>query len=183
MNKIPQHLGGHLNRTHIDEGSLTWAIETFKIESFLDIGCGPGGMVELAATKGLDAIGVDGDFSLDRFSKENFVIHDYTLSPLSLEKKYNLAWSCEFVEHVEEQYVQNFMETFKNSRYVIMTFSPPGTPGHHHVNCRDHLYWIKVFSSNGFVYDDELTKELRQKSTMKRDFVRNFGLFFKGLTI
>ena len=35
---LPKHLGGHLNKTHIDNGSLDWAIRLFKVKSFLDIG-------------------------------------------------------------------------------------------------------------------------------------------------
>jgi len=42
------HLGGHFNRTHLDEGSLLFIIKEFNIKSFLDIGCGPMGMVVLA---------------------------------------------------------------------------------------------------------------------------------------
>jgi SAM-dependent methyltransferase len=178
MISVPKHLGGHLNKTHLDEGALIWAIEQFHIKSFLDIGCGPGGMVELAYSKGLNSIGVDGDFSIERFNKDNFIIHDYSTSPLRINETYDLAWSCEFVEHVEEKYVENFMQTFECSKYVIMTFAPPGAPGHHHVNCRDSSYWIEVFRLKGFIFDQELTNELRKKSTMKRDFVRKFGLVF-----
>ena len=32
----------------------------------VDVGCGPGGMVELALSKGLQAAGIDGDFTLQR---------------------------------------------------------------------------------------------------------------------
>ena len=38
--------------------------EKFGIKSFLDIGCGPGGMVQLAAWRGLDAMGIDGDWEV-----------------------------------------------------------------------------------------------------------------------
>jgi cyclopropane fatty-acyl-phospholipid synthase-like methyltransferase len=178
MSKIPYHLGGHLNRTHIDEGLLNWAIKNLKVQSFLDIGCGPGGMVEVAHSKNLDALGIDGDYSLSRFNKDNFIIHDYTVSPLKLNKIYDLVWSCEFVEHVEEKYLPNFLETFKFGKYIIMTFAPPETPGHHHVNCQDETYWISKFNNLGFVYNKKITEEIRNVSTMKRDFVRNFGLFF-----
>ena len=42
MNKTPDHLGGHLNRTNTDEPLLRYVKEKrFKVESMLDIGCGP----------------------------------------------------------------------------------------------------------------------------------------------
>ena len=50
---LPAHLGGHDNETHLDNGVLDYMISKYKIESYVDVGCGPGGMVELAASKGL----------------------------------------------------------------------------------------------------------------------------------
>jgi len=178
MKKLSYHLGGHLNRTHLDNGALTWAIEKFKISSFLDVGCGPGGMVELAESIGLDVTGIDGDHTIDRYNKNRFIIHDYTTGPMRLDKIYDLVWSCEFVEHVEEQYVSNFLETFKCGKVLILTFSPPNTPGHHHVNCQPESYWIDKLNNIGFEFDKALTIEARNHSSMKRNFVRNNGLVF-----
>ena len=57
---LEEHLGGHQGKTHTDEGTLNWAIHYLDVKSMLDIGCGPGGMVELANSMGVDAFGVDG---------------------------------------------------------------------------------------------------------------------------
>jgi hypothetical protein len=176
---LPEHLGGHLNKTHIDEGTLDFIIKIYNIKSFLDVGCGPGGMVELAHQKGLNALGVDGDYTITRFDPDKFIIHDYTTGPLILENNYDLCWSCEFVEHVEEQYIDNYMQTIKNSTIVIITHAPPGHNGHHHVNCQYADYWINVFSKYGFDYDNEMTKTIGKISTMKKSFLQKNGLFFK----
>ena len=40
-------LGGNLGRTNIDYETLSYLIDNLKISSFLDIGCGKGGMVLL----------------------------------------------------------------------------------------------------------------------------------------
>jgi len=48
MKELPKHLGGHQNKTHLDVGTLEFFKSTFNIKSMLDIGCGPGGMVNLA---------------------------------------------------------------------------------------------------------------------------------------
>ena len=58
MNKTPEHLGGHLNRTNTDEPLLRYVKERFKIETMLDIGCGPGGMKDVANGMGIDWYGV-----------------------------------------------------------------------------------------------------------------------------
>jgi SAM-dependent methyltransferase len=176
-----KHLGGHFNVTHIDAGAVAWAIKNLDIKSFLDIGCGPGGMVEHALSQDLRAVGIDGDPTIERNIIDNFVLHDYSINALKLDEEFDLAWSCEFVEHVDQQYVQNYMETFKSCQYVIMTYAPPGTPGHHHVNCRPQEYWINVFTSAGFDYCQKSTDAVRAASTMHRDFVRHHGLFFRKI--
>ena len=63
---LEAHLGGHQNKTHLDHGALDWLIKTTNAKTFLDIGCGPGGMVELAKSKGLLVKGIDGDHTLKR---------------------------------------------------------------------------------------------------------------------
>lgn len=177
--KLPKslgHLGGHFGVTHTDEGSLKWAIEKFRIKSFLDIGCGVGGMLELAKILNLNYFGIDGDPTI--LLKENFELHDFTKGPSSHSKKYDLVWSCEFVEHVEETYIDNFMRSFLLGKYIILTHAPPNTPGKHHVNCKESSYWIDIFSKYNLKYDQELTTELKKSSTMTRNFVRENGLLF-----
>jgi hypothetical protein len=66
MNKIPKHLGGHANTTHIDKGSLKWIINNFDVKSMIDIGCGPGGQLEIAKSLNIHCVGVDGDYSLEK---------------------------------------------------------------------------------------------------------------------
>lgn len=175
---LPTHLGGHCGITHIDKNIL----EYFKkagATSYLDIGCGPGGMLDEALSLGYDVQGVDGDFKVGRKNPNKVCIHDYTNGPLTFDKSFDLVWSCEFVEHVEEKYLDNFMQTFSSGKTVCMTFAPPNTPGHHHVNCNTEEYWIAIFEKYGFTFNQRLTKELRKKSSMKRKFFKKYGLVFK----
>lgn len=180
---LEEHLGGHAGKTNVDVGALDWAIKKFNIKSMLDIGCGPGDMVKLACEKNINATGIDGDYTLNRWNKEKFIIHDYTKGPVPKLKKYDLAWSVEFVEHVYEEYMINYMPSFQKCKFVIITYAPPGWPGHHHVNCQSESYWISKFKGYGFNFNEEYTKELRANSTMnihrsKKAFVKNRGLFF-----
>ena len=175
---LETHLGGHFNVTHLDNGVLEWSKENLSVKSMLDIGCGPGGMVELALSKNIDAIGIDGDHTVNRFDKDRFIIQDFTKGPAIINRIFDLAWSVEFVEHVEEKYVPNYMKAFSQCKYVIMSFAPKGAPGYHHVNCRDNQYWIDVFTENEFRFDHNLTLIMKSKSSMKRNFLRNNGLVF-----
>lgn len=180
MTTLPQHLGGHENETHIDDGALSYFIENFGVKSMVDIGCGPGGMVDLARRKGLDIIGLDGDYSIERPSEINDLIkiHDFVTGPYQLDKTYDLAWTVEFVEHVEEKYMDNFIDVMKQCKFVIMTHAFPGQPGHHHVNCQHATYWIREMEKRGFQYDSFTTMAVRNVSTMRERYIRQQSLFF-----
>jgi SAM-dependent methyltransferase len=179
---LPEHLGGHKGRTHLDHGVLEFMIKKYNIKTMLDIGCGPGGLVQLARELGINSYGIDGDFTLDRVG-DYFYIHDYSIDKSAVDLDVDFAWSCEFVEHVNEEYIPNYMADFQKAKYVVMTFSEKG--GHHHVNIKPANYWIEVFESYGFKYDDIITAEVRDASTMNttgkftnKQYVKTNGLFF-----
>jgi len=184
QDSLPSHLGGHLNKTHTDRGTLLYLMEKYNIKSFLDIGCGPGGMVQIANWRGLDALGIDGDWEVRKEPEAKVLIHDYTTGPAPLEAAslriaFDLGWSVEFLEHVEEQYLDNYMQDFARCKYVVCTAAGPGAPGHHHVNCQPAEYWHAVFDKYGFDYDDETTQEIRlKKSNMQKPFMQRTGMFF-----
>jgi cyclopropane fatty-acyl-phospholipid synthase-like methyltransferase len=169
------HLGGHCNITHVDYGSLALLKQRLDIKSVLDIGCGPGGMKEMCELIGVSWTGVDGDQSC---SKENVITHDFTKGPLMTHHR-DLVWSIEFVEHVDEQHVPNILAAFKLAKKAIcMTHALPGKKGFHHVNCQPSEYWIDKIKSCGYELDIELTQQIRENSTMRREFMRNTGMVF-----
>ena len=176
-NSTNGHLGGHLNKTHIDLGSLEFLKETFGIKSMLDIGCGPGEQILKAEEIGIKSQGIDGWPGPKRLA-ENIIIHDFEKGSYDHEEKYDLAWSVEFLEHVYEQYIPNYMRSFQACTYALVTHAPPGKLGFHHVNCQNPDYWIKKFSEYGFVRDEDITSKVREASSMSRNFVRDNGIFF-----
>ena len=181
---LESHLGGHQGKTHTDEGTLRWAISKLGITSMLDIGCGPGGMVELANQLGVNAYGVDGDHTLTRYDESKFIIHDFTKGPAPIESDYDLAWSVEFVEHIYEAYIPNYVQAMQKCKFLIMTYAKVGHGGHHHVNENTQKYWIDVMAQNGFKYLEDSTLEMRRHSTMgskkKHRFLARTGLLFKN---
>lgn len=179
---LEMHLGGHEGMTHLDEGALTYLMEAFNIKSMIDIGCGPGGMVELASNKGLEVLGIDGDYKIERSEsvKDLIKLHDYSTGPYVPEKVYDLGWSVEFVEHVNKEFMPNFIETFKQCKYIMMTHAVPGQPGHHHVNCMPPEYWFGALEAHGFIVMVDETNNARKASTMGERFIRQQGYVFKN---
>lgn len=184
--ELPAHLGGHLNKTHTDVGALNFFKNEMGCESLIDIGCGPGGQCEAAASLGYDPVlGLDGDFTLerDRNSRVDYKLMDFTKESFNLDAlKFipDLAWSCEFVEHVEEQYIDNFMPAFASARWVAMTYCPPqpDKPNPHHFNEQPEKYWIDLFENWGLIYEPSITLMARAASTMKKPFFQTRGLVF-----
>ncbi len=176
----PLHLGGHLNKTHIDSGAFQWAVEQYGIATMIDIGCGPGGMRELAESLDVNWVGGDGDSSVWSY-ESGILLHDFTLGHISnvQHETYDLGWSVEFLEHVEEKFVANYMSLFAKCEVIVATAAPPGYPGHHHVNCRSTDYWAGVFAANGFLFDASATATLRSVSTMAKPFMQKNGMLFR----
>ena len=172
------HLGGHLNKTHIDQGALDFLIESFRPHLALDIGCGPFGMLPLFRAAGIVAKGIDGDPNVCSLSKE-IIQHDFTHGPIRLDTRFDLAWSVEFLEHVEAEFLPNIMSAFALCKVACVTAAPPGHAGHHHVNCQPQSYWEEVFSGYGFDFLHQETDELRLRSTMAKGFMRRTGMIFR----
>ena len=160
---MANHLGGHFDFTAMVVKTFDYIQEKYNIRSMLDIGCGPAGMVEYANYKGVYAIGVDGDPELGE--KPYTILHDFTTGQLELDETFELVYSTEFVEHVEEQYLNNFMTLFQKGCYVFISAAPPGQSGHHHVNCKNKEYWIQKFEQYDFEYLPEDSEEIAKTST------------------
>lgn len=184
---LEEHLGGHNNVPNLDEGTLEFVKNHLAPKTFLDIGCGLGGMVELADKKyGMDALGIDGDHTINRYNNDKFLIHDFQTGPVKLDKRYDFGWSVEFVEHVYEKYIPHYITAFQACNVVLLTYAPPGWEGHHHVNLQEKDYWINKMAEYGLTYNADLTKRLTAESTLnckyrkkgRKAFVKNRGLVF-----
>jgi len=142
-----------------------WAHDTLCIRSVLDVGCGEGHSAAYFKEIGCDVLGVDGSIEAKKSSRipQFHVIHDFENGPFIPNKAYDLIWSCEFVEHVSEDKVNNIMKTFGyGKKYIMMSYAEPGQAGWHHVNCKPEEYWIKKILGIGFRIDLRLTKTGRR---------------------
>ena len=195
MNTDEGHLGGYirasehppasgLDTRHGDPATYSpslwrWAHGELGVRSVLDVGCGEGHAAAFFRGLGCTVLGIDGSEQAKRHSviSDSHVLHDYTDGPYRPSAAFDLVWSCEFVEHVEERDLPNVLETFRACRrYVMLTYAPPGQPGWHHVNCRPARYWIRKLRGIGFRFDRELTRA----STRAADpgHYRDKGLLF-----
>lgn len=145
------HLGGYFAGGDPDTlypEMWQWLIKELEITSILDVGCGDGTAMRMFYDYGIhDVEGVDG---VPQDTPGRIFAHDYELGPWLPGRHYDLIWSCEFVEHVKEEFVPNFLRTFKHANYVAMTHALPGQTGHHHVNCQPPEYWQEQMFEIGY---------------------------------
>lgn len=177
------HLGGYIIglTDYGDPNSYStevwdWMINN-GIKSIIDIGCGEGHSTKYFIDNGLSTIGIEGGINAYENSqiKEHIILHDYIESAF-ITKNYDAVWCCEFVEHVEEKYMENFLKTFDCANMIFLTHALPNQKGYHHVNCQESDYWINIMKIRGFEYNEKLSIYLR--SITNKLHVKNSLLVF-----
>lgn len=165
-----QHLGGFSTTENIgDEATYhpnLWKhmIDVYNVKSLLDIGCGMGISTKFFYDNGCTVQGIEGHpFCKENSKMKDYIkLHDYINGESNVEGVYDLCWSCEFIEHVEEKFMHNFIKDFAKAKIILITHATPGQGGWHHVNCQPASYWIEKLGEHDLIYDDDLTKETRE---------------------
>ena len=188
MSNLPSHLGGQVYG-NVDLELVKYLKEKFKIESLIDIGCGDGMAIKNYPEKlGLDCYGVDGDWT--RMPKtDQCILHDFSEGKIEFDPEdttFDCSDSIEFLEHVEEEYQENYMDLFSKGKLCVVTAALPGQGGHHHVNCRPQEYWYEVFEKYGYEFLPDETAEAGEISNNKtgtggeqNQWFKNTGMIFK----
>jgi SAM-dependent methyltransferase len=187
--KENSHLGGYF----IEGDPFTWMPDiwgflllTYDIHSVVDIGCGTGVNLSWFHSMKTECLGIEGDqFAIENSKIKNVLVqHDFSLGPYSLDRKFDLCISTEFVEHVEAIYEKNWLTVVDSSKYFLMCHAIPGQGGHHHVNEQSSEYWIEKLERRNFKHISELSTKFR--NTTKRyptKWGRNTLLFFENNNI
>jgi hypothetical protein len=159
----------------------SYLIDKYHIQSVLDVGAGAGWSTKWFADQGLYTLGVEGwKEALDKSQcRPNIVEHDYTVAPFIPSMLLDLAWCAGFVEHIEQEFIPNFMASFRACRYVCLIHAEPGQTGHHHVNCQPTEYWIRIMNEFRFDFDAAETAHLRSTDIHKAPRGRRTLSFFK----
>lgn len=130
-----------------------YLIDRYAIRSVLDIGCGEGYSVSYFHRRGLFAHGIDGLPQNVERAVCPIALHDLTVRPYLMPV--DLVNCIEVVEHIEEKFLENLLETLANGRIICMTHAIPGQDGYHYVNCQPAEYWIAHLERHGYLLAEE----------------------------
>ena len=155
-----------------------YLIDKYQIASVLDVGAGAGWSTKWFAQRGIYTLGVEGwREALEKSQcRSNIVEHDYSSGPFIPSMLLDLAWCAGFVEQIEEDFIPNFMASFRSCQYVCLTHAEAG---HHHAIGRPADYWIQKMNEFGFDYDAAETACLRSADKHKSPHGRRTLSFFK----
>ncbi len=144
----------------------SWLIKTIGPKRVIDIGCGPGHLIEVLAHQGTQVLGVD----YSAAAKQHVARKDLPFETFDLTDPdacipgapWDMAVCCEVAEHLDGRHANTFVKHLASaSDTIFLTAAEVGQGGLNHVNEQPNSYWIDKFTEFGFEFDQRLTKEAR----------------------
>ena len=137
------HLGGSINigdpATHCPS-VWDYIISRFGISSVLDLGSGCGNAALYFHGKGLKVVAVDG--LPQSVEKSLYPAIELDVTRNAVHTRVDLVHCQEVVEHIEELFLDNLLNSLLSGKIILMTHAVPGQDGYHHVNLQTSDYWI-----------------------------------------
>lgn len=162
----------------------------FGVKTVLDVGAGRGYLAQfLNQNYGANVIGIEGlPYNVEN-AVHPLVNWDLTKGGFKTSMV-DLVTCVEVVEHIEEKYLDNLLDTLTQGKIVLMTHALPGTGGDFHVNEQSDQYWIEKFATRGYALlpiDTKIVRELDAKEVRGPGYFSISGLVFgrlpKGIAV
>jgi SAM-dependent methyltransferase len=174
------HLGGNsveCNPHTFCPDSWTYVIKKYNVQSVLDVGSGYGHAAKWFADQGLKSFAIEGL----RKNVENAIYPtvEIDLTKQSYREDVDMVHCVEVVEHIDEKYLNNLLDTLCCGKFIFMTHGLPRQRGHHHVNNQPTLYWINHLASRGFRLSEDDSVEIKKRSGTATHIAETGMLFVK----
>lgn len=133
----------------------------------IDIGCAIGEFVQEFERMGYAASGWEGSEAAKRYALTPLVIADIRKDIRKwageVMKVNTLCMCLEVAEHIEEQYVETFIDNLCFlSNTILISAASPGQQGHGHHNCQPKEYWEIKFRLRDYRRNIEKEEHFRK---------------------
>ena len=149
-----------------------------KIQTLLDLGCGPAFYVSEIIKENIQCEAYDGNPNTPELTNGLGKIIDLSEN-VDLGKTFDFVLSLEVGEHIpkefEDIYINNVLKHSHN--YVLLSWAIPDQGGDGHVNEQPNDYIINKIISLGFDYDEDTSIGLRDLSQAR--WFKNTLMLFK----
>lgn len=157
--------------------------EKYKPSSILDVGCGLGNWLEVAARHGVsDITGVDGayvDRKLLKITEDHFIEAELN-ETISLNRKYDLVICLEVAEHLFPDSAEKIIQSLvRHSDVILFSAALPGQGGQNHLNEQWPAYWQEIFEKYGFVMVDYFRPLIWNNTNIELWYKQNLFLVVK----
>jgi SAM-dependent methyltransferase len=131
--------------------------ELFAPRSIIDVGCGTGGFLATFARRGVDILGLDGEWaSLDTLEIPRDCFRHVDLRHvIKLERRFDFAMCLEVAEHLPSNSAQQLVNSLTAlAPAVLFSAAIPNQGGTDHINEQWPEYWAERFAAVGYVTID-----------------------------
>jgi len=160
-------------------------LKYFKIRTVIDMWWWIWAFTKVFLDNGIDAICVDWPW----VNKNNLYIDEKYFIERDFEqynvfwKKYDLAFSLEVAEHLQEKSAKNFVKTLCNcADYVIFSAAVPYQWWQNHINEQSPEYWKTLFENEWYEICDCLRILFRDNKKIPWWYKNNIFLYHKKWT-
>lgn len=165
IDKDQPHVGGNISVGDPHSYSPeTWSylMGRFAVTSLLDVGAGLGHAAAWFHRQGVQVAAIDG--LAHNCDRSRYPLIHCDLTKAAVYCPVDMVLCVEVVEHIEECYINNLLDTLCNGKIIVMTNALPGQGGYHHVNCQPTEYWIQHLQQRGCTVSSDDTIKVRELS-------------------
>lgn len=140
-------------------------------KTFLDVGCGVGHMVVIAAALGAEAVGLDNNVESVECAIHGEGFYKLEKADLNLEQvfvdvEFDMVVCLEVAEHLPSESSDNLSDTLSSGMKIggtlLFSAAVPGQGGSGHLNEQHHEYWQRKLCARGLYYKVKETDALRE---------------------